>query len=370
MLKIDIDSIDRENFMVHPHVIAGEVCYLVQPIHIGATWTRDNLMFRSSVWNKDGYPVSLSFPKFFNWGEKPELAPLPSAIDKNVNLIEKIDGSTLIVSKYKGELIVRTRGTVDASKLDNGYEIEVLKQKYPEVFAFDLEGDLFNGTIPYSFIYEWTSPTNRIVIDYGSEPKLYLTGIISHTTGELARQNTLDLTAEQELRVPRPKRFNFSSTDEMLNGVAALKDQEGLCVYYNNDQNILKVKSASYLAAHRLKSELGSFDKLIDFYFTCGSPNYADFKAKIESLTDFELFTQIQGDVSRICDGMKEVKKILDAMADFVYPLRQMTRKDAALIILQAYGKTSRSGIAFKLLDDKELDMDDYKKLLYQVLKS
>jgi hypothetical protein len=45
-MKIDISSIDRESFMVHEHIIYGEVVYLVQPKHIGAKWKNDNLHFR------------------------------------------------------------------------------------------------------------------------------------------------------------------------------------------------------------------------------------------------------------------------------------------------------------------------------------
>lgn len=365
MLKIDLNSIEKESFMVHPHTIAGETCFLVQPIHVGAKWTKDNLIFRSSVWNSNGELVSASFKKFFNWGEQPDLCYTPFSLTANggCNLVEKIDGSTLIVSKYKGELIVRTRGTVDAAKLDNGYEIELLKQKYPKVFSHALLN------VGVSILFEWTTPTNKIVIDYGNEPQLFLVGMICHNDYSMYPQAILDLEA-QNMNVSRPQRFNFASIKEMLEGVDAFKGQEGLCVYCNHDQDIRKVKSAAYLAAHRLKSELGSFDKLVDFYFTCGCPDYLAFKDKIEQLTDFELFNQIQGDVSRIAGGIKETKKISDSMGHFVTPLRSITRKEAAEKIFQAYGKTNRASMAFKLLDGKILDDDDVKKLLYQTLKN
>ena len=120
-MKVDLNTIDRESLMVHPHVVAGETVFLVQPQHIGAKWSRDTLHFRSSVWNEKGELVSASFPKFFNNGESPDLYPNPESFSDWVTP-EKIDGSTLIVSKYKGQLIVRTRGTLDATRLDkNGH---------------------------------------------------------------------------------------------------------------------------------------------------------------------------------------------------------------------------------------------------------
>jgi hypothetical protein len=46
-----------------------------------------------------------------------------------------------------------------------------------------------------------------------------------------------------------------------------------------------------------------------------------------------------------------------------------MPRKFAAAEILQAHGSTGRSAIVFKVLDGKPITADDYKKILYQVLK-
>jgi hypothetical protein len=367
-VKIDIDNIDRENFLVHPHLIAGEICYLVQPNHIGCKWNKNNLIFRSSVWNKDGEPVSLSFKKFFNWEEQPDLAYKPFSLTANggCNLLEKIDGSTLIVSRYKGKTIARTRGTVDATKLDNGYEIELLKLKYPKVFAFDID------TNDHSYIYEWVSPTNKIVLNYGDEPDLYLTAIIRHEDYEMLSQVAVDGYAKV-VGVKRPKVFKFDDISGMLAAVEQLKGQEGLCVYCNYDQDIRKVKSAWYLALHRMKAEIGSFERVVDIYFT--QPNYQtlsynevyDFFAKT---FDFEIAEQCRGDISRIIDGMKEVAEIILSMLRFVGGVKMFSlRKQQAEKILQAYGNTNRAGMAFKLLDNKPLDTDDVKKLLYQVLK-
>ena len=100
-MKIDLNTIDRESFYVNEHVWNGERVYLVVPKEMGCVWTQENKIFRSSVWNYDGELISASFPKFVNWGEKPETFPTPSSLD-NTTIVDKLDGSTLIVSKYKG----------------------------------------------------------------------------------------------------------------------------------------------------------------------------------------------------------------------------------------------------------------------------
>lgn len=362
-MKIDLSQIDRENFRVDEHIVAGETCYLVQPKAISAKWNKHNLIFRSSVWNAQGEPVSLSFKKFFNWEEQPDICSIPKNL-QYTQLMEKLDGSTLIVSKYKGELIVRTRGTVDATKLDNGHEIAVLKQKYPRAF------ELFSckESTPYTLLFEWVSPVNKIVLNYGDEPDLYLIGCIDHLDYSLDTQDELDKAAKI-MGVKRPRRFNFNTVEEMISAVEAFKGQEGICVYYNNGQDIKKCKSSWYLALHRMKSELGSFERIVDFYFTLNRPTYQDFYNHIEKNFDYELASQVASQISSICDGMKEVYKIEEGMFNFVKPLKNVNRKEAAEKILQAYGPSNRAQMAFCILDDKKWSTDQYKKLLYQSIK-
>lgn len=365
-MQTDLLKIDQENFMIHPHEIAGETCYLVQPIHIGAKWNKQNLHFRSSVWNSQGELISASFKKFFNWGEQPELAYTPFSLTANggCELLEKIDGSTLIISKYKGELIKRTRGTVDASRMDNGHELEWLKDKYPEVFKFSGE-----STSDFSLLFEWVSPENKIVLNYGEDPDLYLIGGISHQDYSLWSQTMLDDLAI-ELGVKRPARYNFASVKEMLEAVENLKGKEGLCVYCNKGQDIRKVKSAWYLALHRMKTELGSYERIVDFYFTMNRPSYTEYYDFIVNNYDFELAEQCRGQISKVCEGMKEVDVIVNSMREKANSLRTVSRKEAAAVIIQAYGKTNRSGMVFSLLDGKELGTEELKKLLYQVTKN
>lgn len=368
-MKIDLNTIraDSENFMVHEHFVGGEPVYLVQPVHIGSTWTKDNLIYRSSVWSKDGEPVSLSWKKFANYGEKPEVFNVPSSLD-GCQAMEKIDGSTLIVSMWNGNLVVRTRGTVDASMQDNGWEIQYLKDRYPLAFsnAVVQSGDA-------SVIFEWTSPTNRIVINYGDEPLLYLTGIVSHDTYRYTSQETLDYLAGQ-WGVLRPRRYSFNSMSELQEAVKAFRGVEGVCLYFHDGQEITKLKGDEYLFLHRAKSDVASVEKVMDLYLDQMTVNgaaltYSEFFSFLENAFDYEIAVMARGHVSNICDGMKEAQKIVDSMESFVAPLRSLSRKDAALAIMQAYGNTNRSGYAFKRLDQKPLDADAWKKLLFQCLK-
>jgi hypothetical protein len=370
-MKIDLQSIDRNSFMVHQHFIGEHECFLVQPIHMGATWTKDNLIFRSSLWDKEGNPVSFSFKKFFNIDEKPELFPTPKSL-KEARLIEKLDGSTLIFSKYKGHLVVRTRGTVDARNQPNGNEIDFLLNKYSK-----FKSHLDSAENTHSYIFEWMTPSNRIVLDYGSEPDMALIGMIYHDNYDLVSQTALNTFAEG-MSLRRPNIYSYNSLDDMKKSVTDMRDKEGICMYYNNEQDILKIKSAHYLFLHRAKSEISSIDKVIDVYIdwfmdrhtlSHESTGYTEFFEYLKEKFDYEIATMAIGHASRICDAMKEVHKIMNALFSYAGECKHISRKEAAAKILQAYGSTGRAAIVFKILDGKSIGADEYKKLLYQILK-
>jgi hypothetical protein len=362
-MKIDLSKIP-EHFLVHQHFIGNEQVFLVQPQHIGVSWTKDTMIFRSSVWSASGELVSASFPKFFNLGEHPELTPVPNSL-KATSLLQKLDGSTLILSRYKGVTIKRTRGTVDVTKQDNGYEVDYLLEKYPKVKEILESAD----TLSYSLIFEWTTPTNPIVINYGDEPDMVLIGIIFHDTYRLATQAYLDIEAIA-LGVKRPQRYSFDTVEQMQASVAEFKGVEGLCLYFNNDQNILKCKGEWYPRAHRFKSDVASVEKIVDLWFGMDCLDYQSFIEFITNTYDYEIAQQCRGNVSNICDAWKEVKVIVASMQEKANSLSGMSRKEAAGVILQAYSTTNRASMVFALLDGKSLTTDQYKKLLFQCLKA
>lgn len=352
--------------MVHPHEIAGETCHLVQPQHIGATWSEDNLHLRSSIWNSNGELVSASFKKFVNWEERPDLQPAPADLS-DAQLVEKVDGSTLIVSKYQGQLIVRTRGTSDASKLDNGHEIPLLLVKYPNIEEF------FRGydTLPISLIFEWVSPLNRIVIAY-PESDLILIGAIWHNDYSLWHQSTLDPIA-QFLGVKRPTVLSFRSIDEMLRTVEVMQGQEGICVYYNGGQSIRKVKSARYLMLHRLKSELGSISKVLDLYLAHMETEAAHppvdmipqcFYDYVAKTFDFEIAEQVKPMILRIEIACTKAQTVIAYVRAEVRGLVELSRKEAALSIIARYGNTPEKGIAFLLLDNRPIPTKTLRALI------
>jgi len=365
-MKIDLNAVDTDQFMMHQHIINGEICWLIQPQHIAAKWNKENKIFRSSLWNNDGEPVSLGFPKFTNWGENPDHFPVPTSL-KDTVITEKVDGSLLVVSKYKGQYILRTRGTSDASKLDNGHELEFFKQKYIESLDTFMS---WEPTWKVSFLFEWVSPLQKIILNYGDQPDWFLVGIVNHHDYSLWLQNEVESVANFTISAPRPVSYTFPTVEELISNIEAWKGKEGVCVYSNNGQSIHKIKSLEYLAKHRFKGE-ATLENTLDLYFSMGKPDYQEFEKKLIETFDYECFEMVRGFISIICDAQKEVQKILIGFGVFVEQVLKPlpTRRDQAEKVLAAYSTTNRSAMIFTLLDGKQLSDDQTKKLFWQVLK-
>lgn len=359
-MKLDSNLLDITDFNIRECTFGGDECLWVFPKIEGTSWNEKNEVLRSSIWRKnDGQLISAGYKKFFNWGEKPDIHPIPTRINNHIVCVEKIDGSCLIVSKYKGELITRTRRALTASLL-NGDELEkVLKLKYPKVFSNPML-----DTEQYSFIYEWVTPSNRIVIK-AEEPELYLTNIITHDTYSYEKQRTLDIYAK-EFGVRRPAYHTYSSFEQMLESVESLVGREGICVYYGNEQHIRKAKSSWYINAHNFRNEM-SFKNIVELFISNNLPSYNDFCEIIQKQYDYEGLLQAKSLISQICDAKQNADRIIAGMREFIAGLSSLkTRREQAEKVFAAYGKTNRADMVFTLLDGNDLDTKQIKKLLFQ----
>lgn len=360
-MKLNPNLLDITDFNIKECSFAGDECIWVFPKLEGTKWTTENEILRSSIWRKSDYElVSPGFKKFFNWEQTPLVHPAPLRLHEKIQCVEKMDGSCLIVSKYKKQLITRTRRALTASLL-NGEELEkVLKVKYPKVF----DNAIINSE-QYTMLFEWVTPSNQIVLNY-PEPDLYLTGMICHADYSYCTQQTLDDNA-RDLGVKRPKYFTYKSVEEMLAQVNELKGAEGVCVYYGNGQRIRKVKSEWYITMHNFRTEM-NLKNIVDLYQEHNMPSYDDFCTLVLNQFEYEGLLQAKPLISQICDAKRESDKIRDGMLRFLENNKGKSRKEMAAHIISSYGITNRADMVFSLLDGKELNKKQWKKLLFQTL--
>ena len=248
-----------------------------------------------------------------------------------------------------------------ADTMLNGDEIAVFKKKYPKVFDnawLDAE---------QSLIFEWLTPSNQIVVKY-EEPEIRLIGMVSHIDYHMMDQKLLDVAAEV-LGVKRPKYFKYDTIEEMIANIADLKGEEGVCVYYGDDQHIRKIKSDWYLSVHNFRNAM-NLKNIVDLFFIMGQPDYNKFCEGVMNQFTWEGLQMALPLISKVTDAMREVHRILDGMRAFIQrsikhynPFDKTHRKDIAAKIYEAYGNTSRADIVFTLLGNKELNRNQWKKL-------
>jgi len=364
-MQINFQDYDLSEFIVKDVIFCGIDAVLINPNHIGTKFTQKNKIFRSSIWSKDtGILLSAGLKKFVNFSENPENFPVPTSLN-GCKIVDKIDGSCVIIDLINRNLSMRTRGTSTYATMENAKDFDYCLSKYPAIAIW------LASNSNYSLLFELTTPNLKIVLDYGNEPDFWLIGAINKNDYSLMTQDKLD-ELSKEIGVKRPEYYTFSSMDSLLDSIRAIEGKEGCCLYSKNDSEIHKIKGETYLKLHRFKSN-ATFENTVDLFVEFGMPSYQEFEAKLIQTFDFECYQMVRGFISTICDGWKEVKKIEDGMKKFVDSIKNLpTRKDKALRIIESYGGESnnRAGMIFTILDNKPFTNDMYKKLLYQVTKN
>lgn len=329
-------DLEEQGFLVKPSTINDKLVYLINPAHIGCTWTEDNLIYRSSVWDEDGNAVSLSWKKFFNFGEQIQLIPDPTDLT-NAVVMDKRDGSTLIVSVFNDEWMIRTRGTVDATNLNNGYEIEQLKIKYPDFFNDEVKNDIQDCKI--SVLFEWETPNNRIVLNNCDEPQIILIGIIDNLSYKYFHNARCDDLAIL-WGVERPERYKFKTLDGLVDWVRASTGIEGGCIYFEDGQQIKKIKSVEYLKLHAFKFNMaGSYKPLAEYVVNQRTSDIGVLKKHIVDTYDFECWEFIEDKVINVVNVFND---ILNDITTINTSLDHNTdQKEFAMVVMKDYKKFS-----------------------------
>jgi len=358
-MKIDIklfDTIDfQNNFRIKNFEIDNIKCYLINPL-LKCQWNTSNLIFRSSIWDQFGYPVSLGYKKFFNMNECPDIEPID--VSQPFVAMEKVDGSCLIISKYRNQCIIRTRGTVEAkSILDiNDYSLFENSLFFNKIKKYSNKYETLN----HSYIFEYVSPNNKIVINY-TTPDFYLTGVVCHDKYTLLSQKELDYIAKF-FGIKRPQTYNFVSIDDSRLDVGGWKDREGICIYYNYEQSIRKLKSLYYLKLHSMRSKL-TISNLIELLYQLNYCHEEQFYEHIEREFDFEIKLIVQK--MNIFKYVNIADQYINNIKIFVEKNKDLSQKDFAINVLKEYN-TVLAPIAFSLRrNNKDLNKEKYKLINY-----
>lgn len=328
---------------------------LITPSKTKFDWSVDERALRSVIVDStSGEVLSVSFDKFFNYGEEAlagdHMRLLRDALaDPNapVRFTEKLDGSTCVRSVIDGKVIFRTRGTHDGG--DFGPHMQaVAEAKYPVLLDPDFMPD-------HSMLFEFVSanPEFRIVIRY-DEDDLVLLAVRQHADLRLYDWEELEVLAgAYSLNLVKLVELP-SDVHGLVSAVRDWQGSEGVVVRVPDehgvpDQVYMKVKSAAYLLLHRMRTQL-SAKGVREMCEIEDVQSLDDFKAIVLAQgADWELLVDTEPLVEAYLASQAATRERLAQLADDVERLRPSLTGDE-----REQRKQFAVGFATKLEDSIE----------------
>lgn len=199
-------------------------------------WDEVTMMCRGLVTDDMGNIVARPFKKFFNM-EEGKHNPTP-----DFDVYEKMDGSLIIIFWYDGGWVVASRGSFTSEQAVGASKI----------FFDELD---HNFSIGITYLFEFTAPWNRIVVDYGEKPNLTLLGAIRTDDGDEASWEILKGIADGA-NCDVVKKYDGIADYSKLKDVIE-KNREGFVIRFSNGDR-MKIKGEEYLRLHKIMTEVST----------------------------------------------------------------------------------------------------------------
>lgn len=297
-------------------------------------WTPETLMCRGLIVNDVGKVIARPFPKFFNLDEWVSMGnEIP---DESYVATEKMDGSLIILTPYKRDLLISTRGSFTSEQALKA--AEMLKKSSAK--------SLFLPGVTY--LMEVIYPENRIVVDYGTEEKLVLLAMIDSATGKEYSPTPAWKhypPVEPVSEIPSVKLDDWVTLAE--------PNREGLVIRFKSGLR-LKLKFEEYVRLHKLVTGISSvtiWEHLRD--------NNGAIHELLQDVPD-ELYRWVEHTALLLNMDYDVI------LGDAYHCLRDCqdlpTRKEQAHHILNSPAK-EYAGVVFALLDGKDPDPIIWKML-------
>jgi hypothetical protein len=256
-MRIQFDQINPADFKISERELEGVgSVFLINPSFDKHTWEMDEVHFRSVLCSPEGRVISSGFPKFFNYGEKPEQDTITQQLilAGRVWFAEKMDGSLIIRSVIDGKVHLRTRGSHTLADDFREPVMSLIEEKYPNLLDPSIDAR-------YSLLFEYTAPDNQIILEY-DDSKLTAIGAMDLTADpvELVANPNLVALLEEEYGTPAVGFHTIQGdTEQIVHQVRAWKGSEGIVVWGelpSGGMHLAKIKAAEYLRIHSLKFQL------------------------------------------------------------------------------------------------------------------
>ncbi len=195
-------------------------------------WHLDSRLLdaRGTVYDEQGNLVIYPFTKVFNYGENNTTIP----DHHRVLVYRKINGFMLSATRYSGELLFASTGTLDSDFVKMGREM------FPESHNYLIQEGV-------TTCFEIVHPDDPHIIE--EVPGCYLIGIRNNSIGSKQKHELLayskDKIKDSSILFPESFETTFGELLEIVKSV----NHEGFMVYDMESDVVLKLKSPYYLTA-------------------------------------------------------------------------------------------------------------------------
>ena len=266
--------------------------------------------------------VSRKFDRFFNYGEALEyyhdFDPSRSVV------MEKADGSLIGVYSCNGKWHISTRGMAFAE----GEHVlgGTFKDKVLDTFGLSEDDfqSFFSAYNPrMTFVFEYTSPENRVVTRY-ENPEMVLLGVNDGEVEYPYDTMALDLNV-RGLNFRKAKMYHVQEMQAIVELANSLPNlEEGFVIYDPLSNKRMKVKSSLYVVAHSIRGNdpLPTRKNLLKLIFTGEIDEFLSYfpewKDKARMVEDE--VTDVKISLAHAWDSCKD----LDSQKDFAISIKDV----------------------------------------------
>jgi len=324
-MKVDFDFVVSRGFQLKKK----DDFVLITPSFDKHVWLEDELHYRSLMCRSNGEIVSSGLEKFMNYFEyAPHTKIVNDAIlsgTEAVYFTDKEDGSLIIRDIIDGQVHFRSRGSTELTGteddcFDGSAVLRLIAEEYPEL----LDNTVGIGA---SLLFEYTAPTNQIILKY-NKPTLTYLGMMVHHEDLFPILVPFFDNAPVPIPWPIPKMYSIpiETTQDLLEEISSWKDREGLVVYVKHDDRwiLSKMKTKWYLQLHSFKYQMtkSKFFQLLWKENICNTDQYEmmmmmkgfDFELIEYGRSMVEEYFQKREEVAGICIHLQN--ELLDAFED------------------------------------------------------
>lgn len=297
-----------------------------QTTQYAGKWDDVTLVTRGLVTNNEtGEVVARPFKKFFNLEENRHTST------NEFEVYNKMDGSLIIAFYLYGSWVFASRGSFTSEQAKAASKL--FYKKYGDV----------GMNIDTTYLFEFTAPWNRIVVDYSDGEQLTLLGGIRTNDGLEAPWYHLDSVSKLNA-IPLVKKYDGITDYTTLKGMIG-DNEEGFVIRFSNGDR-MKIKGEEYLRLHRIMTGV-STTSIWEVM-----ANGGNMEEVLKDVPDefYDKIKEVVGDIAVRFDNIRT--DYIQYFTDIVFKIGREDRRRFA----EEARRYNHSSILFAMLDEKDIN--------------